>query len=82
MRGRRVICRQRADENGVADPQIGRALAAIHHNVGLPWSAVACALARAAGSELMAHSASKTNRPPAFASGRLYRRQVLWGHIA
>jgi AraC-like DNA-binding protein len=24
---------------GVADPQIGRALAAIHHNVGLQWSA-------------------------------------------
>ena len=24
---------------GVADPQIGRALAAIHHNIGLPWSA-------------------------------------------
>jgi AraC-like DNA-binding protein len=24
---------------GVADPQIGRALAAIHHSVGLPWSA-------------------------------------------
>jgi AraC-like DNA-binding protein len=33
-----------ADQNagwlkGVGDPQIGRALAAIHHNVGLPWSA-------------------------------------------
>lgn len=24
---------------GVADPQIGRALAAIHHNIGSPWSA-------------------------------------------
>ena len=24
---------------GVADPQIGRALAAIHHNISLPWSA-------------------------------------------
>jgi AraC-like DNA-binding protein len=24
---------------GVADPQIGRALAAIHHNTALPWSA-------------------------------------------
>jgi transcriptional regulator GlxA family with amidase domain len=24
---------------GIADPQIGRALASIHHNVGLPWSA-------------------------------------------
>jgi AraC-like DNA-binding protein len=24
---------------GIADPQIGRALAAIHHNISLPWSA-------------------------------------------
>ncbi|MGY3357082.1 hypothetical protein ACVWZK_003745 [Bradyrhizobium sp. GM0.4] len=24
---------------GIADPKIGRALASIHHNVGLPWSA-------------------------------------------
>jgi AraC-like DNA-binding protein len=28
---------------GIADPQIGRALASIHQNVGLPWSAVSLA---------------------------------------